>query len=78
MNLLGVLKLEFVVPIREGTAFAHGEIEASGAVALVFEGAVADFADTMEEQRSRESVARLAFVETGVHGSKAGRSSSRG
>ena len=39
------------------------EIEAGSAVALIFECAVADFAETMEENGSGERVARLAFVE---------------
>ena len=42
-----------------------GEIEAGGSVSLIFESAVADFAEAMKKHRSGESVARLAFVETG-------------
>ena len=51
------------VPENDG---GDGEIEAGGAVALVFEGAVADFAEAMEEHGAREGVARLALVEAGV------------
>jgi hypothetical protein len=42
------------------------EVEARGAVALIFEGAVADFAKTMKEHGSLESVVRLAFVEARI------------
>ena len=43
-----------------------GEIEAGGAVALVFEGPVADFAEAMKEHGARQRVPRFAFVEAGV------------
>ena len=39
------------------------EVEAGTAVLLVFEGAVADFAETMKEDGARQAVARLALVE---------------
>ena len=44
----------------------HCEIEAGGAVALVFEGAVANFAVAMKEQGPGERVARLTLVQPGV------------
>ena len=43
-----------------------GEIEARGPVSLIFEGAVADFAETVKEHRPGERVARLALVEPGI------------
>ena len=39
------------------------EVEAGSAMLLVFEGAVADFAETMQEDGARQAVARLALVE---------------
>ena len=39
------------------------EIEAGGAVLLIFVRAVADFAEPMDEDRPRETVAGFAFVE---------------
>ena len=39
------------------------KIEAGGAVLLVFVGAVADFAEPMDEDRARQAVAGLALVE---------------
>jgi len=39
------------------------EIEAGGAVLLIFVRAVADFAEPMDEDRQRETVAGFAFVE---------------
>ena len=51
------------VPEDDG---GDGEIEAGSAIALIFEGPIADFAETMEEHGARQGVARLAFVEAGV------------
>lgn len=47
----------------------HGgncEIEPGGAVALVLEGAVADFSVAMKEHSPGERVTRLAFVQSRV------------
>lgn len=43
-----------------------GEVEAGCAIALIFEGAVADFAEAVEEDRPLEGMVRLALVEAGV------------
>ena len=51
------------VPKDDG---GDGEIEARGAIALVFEGPIADFAEAVEEHGAGEGVARFALVETGV------------
>ena len=51
------------VPENDG---GDGEIEARGAIALVFERAITDFAEAMKEHGSRERIARLALVEPGV------------
>ena len=51
------------VPEDDG---GDGEIEAGGAVALVFEGPIADFAETVEEHGTGEGVACFALVETSV------------
>ena len=42
------------------------EIEARCSIALIFEGAVADFAKAMKEHRPGERVARLSLVEARV------------
>ena len=39
------------------------QVEAGGAVGLVFEPAVPQFAELVEEQGSRESIARLSLIE---------------
>jgi hypothetical protein len=57
------------VPEDDG---GDGEVEAGGAVALIFEGAVADFAETVEEHGPREGMVRLALVEAGVRASPQG------
>ena len=51
------------VPKDDG---GDGEIEARGAIALVFEGPIADFAEAVEEHGAGEGVARFALVETGI------------
>jgi hypothetical protein len=51
------------VPEDEGS---DRKVEAGGTVALVFEGAVADLAVTMEKQGAGERVSGLALVEPGV------------
>src|SRR6516164_4662273 len=48
------------VPKDDG---GDGEIETGGAVALVFESPVTDFAEAMKEHGAREGVARFALVE---------------
>ena len=58
------------VPEDDG---GDGEIEAGGAVALVFERPVADFAEAMKEHGPLEGVVRLALVEAGVGRGGAGR-----
>lgn len=42
----------------------NDQIESAGAVTLVFVGAVADFAQPVEEDGSRQGVARFAFIES--------------
>ena len=44
----------------------NGEIEPGSPIPLIFESAVADFAEAMKEHRPGERVARLALVETGI------------
>jgi hypothetical protein len=44
----------------------NGEVEARGAVALAFEGAVPDLPVTMKKQGAGERVSGLALVEPGV------------
>src|SRR5208337_1828105 len=51
------------VPKDDG---GDSEVEAGDAVALVLEGAVADFAEAMKEHGARERIARLALVEARV------------
>jgi len=51
------------VPEDDG---GDGKVEAGGAVALVFESPVTDFAEAMKEHGSRERIARLTLVEPGV------------
>ena len=51
------------VPKNDG---GDGEVEAGSAVALIFEGAVADFAEPMEEYGARERIPRFALVESGT------------
>ena len=51
------------VPEDDG---GDGEVEAGCAVALVFEGAVTDFAEAVEEHGAFEGVVRLALVEPGI------------
>ena len=43
------------------------QIEAAGSVALLLETAVADFAQTVEEHGAGKCVARLTFVQSGMH-----------
>ena len=50
------------VPQNDGGDY---EVEAPGAVALIFVGAVADFAEPMETDGPGQSVVRLALVEAG-------------
>ena len=57
------------VPEDDG---GDGKVEAGGAVALVFESPIADFAEAMEEHGAREGVARFALVEAGVGASAQG------
>ena len=42
------------------------EVETGGAIALVFEGPIADFAEAVKEHGPLEGMVRLAFVEAGV------------
>ena len=51
------------VPENDG---GNGEVEAGGAIALVLEGPIADFAEAMEEHGPLESVVRLAFIEASI------------
>ena len=51
------------VPQNDG---GDEQVEPGGAVGLIFEPAVAQFAELVEEQGSRESVARLSLVEPGL------------
>jgi hypothetical protein len=51
------------VPKDDG---GDGEIEARGAVALVFASPIADFPEAMEEDGASDGIARLALVEAGV------------
>lgn len=51
------------VPQDDG---GYEQVEAGGAVGLVFKPAVPQFAELVEEQRSGERVARLSFVEPGL------------
>jgi len=46
------------VPEDDG---GDGKVEAGGAVALIFESPIADFAEAMEEHGAREGVARFPF-----------------
>ena len=43
------------------------ETEAAGPVALLVEAPVADFAETMEEDRPSESISGLTFVQPGMN-----------
>ena len=43
-----------------------GEIETGGAVALILEGPIADFAEAVKEYGARERIARLTLIETGI------------
>lgn len=52
------------VPKHDGRRY---QIEAAGPVALLLKTAVADFAQSVEEHRPGQRVARLAFVESGLH-----------
>ena len=45
----------------------HYQVEAAGPVTLVFEAAVAYFAQTVEEHGLGQRVLCLAFVQTNVH-----------
>ena len=51
------------VPQDDG---GYEQVEAGGAVGLVFEPAVLQFAELVKEQRSGERVARLSLVEPGL------------
>jgi hypothetical protein len=51
------------VPVNNG---GGDEAQARCAKALVFEGAVSNFALTVKEHRASQRVARLALVETGM------------
>src|SRR5271157_5088085 len=51
------------VPENDG---GDGEIEAGGAVTLVLESPVTDFAEAMKEHGTLEGVVRLALVEPGI------------
>ncbi len=51
------------VPENDG---GDGEIEAGGAIALIFESPVADFAEAVKEHGAREGIACFALVEPGV------------
>ena len=42
-------------------------VEAAGPVALLLEAAVTDFAQAVEEHGASQRVARLAFVQPGMH-----------
>ena len=43
------------------------QVEAAGPVALLLEAAVADFTQAVEEHGAGQRVARLAFVQPGMH-----------
>jgi hypothetical protein len=51
------------VPQDDG---GYEQVEAGGAIGLVLEPAVAQFAELVEEQRAGERVARLSLVESGL------------
>ena len=52
------------VPQHDGRCH---QIEAAGPVALLLEAAVADFPQAVEEHGAGQRVARLAFVQPGMH-----------
>lgn len=52
------------VPENDG---GNDEAEPAGAIALLVETPVPDFTEPVEEDRSREGIAGLAFVEPGVN-----------
>ena len=52
------------VPQHDGR---RHQVEAAGPVALLLEAAVADFPQAVEEHGAGQRVARLAFVQPGMH-----------